>query len=342
MNDILFEQRGVVGLVTLNRVKALNALSHDMVLQLSDQLDAWRDDDSIQAVILTSASDKAFCAGGDIRHMWERKGNPLFEFFYSEYRLNQKIHRYPKPYLSLIDGIVMGGGVGLSMHGQYRVAGEGIRFAMPEVGIGFFPDVGGSYLLPRMKGKSGTYCAMSGGRLKQGACLDLGLVTHAVAAEKHPSIIERVAAGETIDAVLSDLAEPVPSELSDAEIATINTAFAGDSVSEIVSALEADPSDFAQSTLQVIRSKSPTSVHVAFEQVMRGAKLDFEGCMQLEYRIVHRILENEDFYEGVRATIVDKDGAPKWNPADLESVDPSQIAAHFEPLDGPDLEFETK
>ncbi|TLP43401.1 enoyl-CoA hydratase/isomerase family protein [Cohaesibacter sp. CAU 1516] len=342
MNDILFEQRGVVGLVTLNRVKALNALSHDMIVQLTDQLDAWRENDNIKAVIVTSASEKAFCAGGDIRHMWERKGNPPFEFFYAEYRLNQKIFRYPKPYLSLIDGIVMGGGVGISLHGQYRVAGEGIRFAMPEVGIGFFPDVGGSYLLPRMKGKSGTYCAMSGARLKQGACLDLGLVTHAVTASKHASIIERVAAGEAVDAVLADLAENVPSELSDAEMATINTAFAAANVSDIVAALEDDPSEFAQTTLKVIRSKSPTSVHVAFEQVMRGAKLDFEDCMRLEYRIVHRILQDEDFYEGVRATIVDKDGAPKWNPADLESVNPSLIAAHFEPLDGPELEFETQ
>ena len=341
MTDILFEQRGDVGLVTLNRVKALNALSHEMVVLLSDQLEIWRLDDSIKAVILTSASEKAFSAGGDIRQLWESRGNPPYDFFDAEYRLNQQIFRYPKPYISLINGIVMGGGVGISMHGRYRVAGEGIRFAMPEVGIGFFPDVGGSYLLPRMKGKSGTYCAMTGARLKHGACLDLGLVTHTIASVNHEQVIERIAAGEDVEAVLAELSECVPSEISEANLDVINTAFAGDTVADILASLAAEGSDFALSVIKEMRSKSPTSVHLSLAQMLRGAELDFEECMRLEYRIVHRILEAEDFYEGVRATIVDKDGRPKWNPADLESVDQNYIAGHFEPLNSPELEFET-
>ena len=342
MADILFEQRGVAGLVILNRVKALNALSHDMIVQLSDQLDLWREDETIKVVIVSSASEKAFSAGGDIRQLWDNKGNPPYDFFNVEYRLNQKIFRYPKPYVSLINGIVMGGGVGISLNGRYRVAGEGIRFAMPEVGIGFFPDVGGTYLLPRMKGRSGTYCAMTGARLKQGACLAFGLVSHGVASDRFDAIISRLADGEDVEAVLGDHAQEVTCEIPDQHIQTIDTAFAGHSVADIVATLAADGSEFAQSVEKELRAASPISVHVALSQMLHGANLDFEDCMRLEYRIVHRILANEDFYEGVRARIIDKDGAPKWNPADLESVDPSIIAAHFDPLDGPELEFETQ
>ncbi len=338
--DILFEQRGAVGLVTLNRVKALNALSLDMVLALAEQLETWKDDDSIKAVILQSASEKAFSAGGDIRVLYEGKGNPPYDFFWHEYRLNRFIHRYPKPYISLINGIVMGGGVGISMHGKYVVGGENIMFAMPEVSIGFFPDVGGSHMLPRMKGKSGTYCAITGGRLKQGDCEEFGVTTHSINSSKYEDLIARVSAGDDVDTVLAEMHESVPAKLDAESIAVINDNFAHDTVSDIVAALKADEREFAQKTLKLLSGKSPTSIHVAFGQMQRGGDMSFEECMAMEYRIVHRILEEEDFYEGVRATIIDKDGAPSWNPAELESVDQAQIDAHFAPLDGGDLTFE--
>lgn len=338
--DILFEQRGSVGLVTLNRVKALNALSIDMVKALAAQLAAWQQDDSIKAVILTSASEKAFSAGGDIRALYDGRGNPPFDFFWHEYRLNRYIHRYPKPYISLINGIVMGGGVGISMHGQYVVGGERIMFAMPEVGIGFFPDVGGSHILPRMKGASGTYCAMTGERLKQGDCEAFGLTTHSIDSSHYADLIARIATGEEVEGVLASYHQPVAPKLDEQSIAAIHENFAADKVADIVKALEADSREFAQKTLAVLKSKSPTSIHVAFEQVQRGRGKSFEDCMAMEYRIVHRILQDDDFYEGVRATIIDKDGKPNWSPSSLEDVQQDQIEKHFGPLPEGELEFD--
>ncbi|MCT4656778.1 MAG: enoyl-CoA hydratase/isomerase family protein [Cohaesibacter sp.] len=339
-NDITFEQRGAVGLVTLERVKALNALSYDMVKQLAAKLDEWKTDNSIKAVIVQSASEKAFSAGGDIRALYDAKGNPPFEFFWDEYRLNRTIYRYPKPYISLINGIVMGGGVGVSVHGKYVVAGENIMFAMPEVGIGFFPDVGGTHFLPRMKGKTGTYLAMTGARLKQADCLALGFATHAINSDNYASIIERIAEGQEVDEVLQSYNLELDSTFDEESLGVIDKAFGHESVDEIVANLKASDNAFAEKALKQLAGKSPTSVHVALGQMLRGAKSDFEECMVLEYRIVHRILHEDDFYEGVRATIVDKDGAPEWNPAELESVDPAQIEAHFAPLDSGELTFD--
>ena len=340
MSDILFEQRGCVGLITLNRTKALNALSLDMVHEMTRLLDLWREDDSIKAVIVISASEKAFCAGGDIRKVWEGRDNPPFEFFWHEYRLNRAIFRYPKPYISLINGIVMGGGVGISMHGQYIVLGENTTFAMPEVGIGFFPDVGGSYLLPRMKGKSGIYCALTAARLKQGDCLQFGLATHTINSSHFDAIIQRIAAGEPVDRVLDPLHEAATPSLSDEDRALIEDCFSGDTVAKILAALKERDMDFAAETLKLIEVKSPTSVHVTLGQLQRGAKLDFEDCMRLDYRIVKHILLGEDFYEGVRATLVDKDGAPQWNPAQFDAVDASYVDSHFDPLSDQELIFE--
>lgn len=338
--DILFEQRGSVGLVTLNRVKALNALSIDMVKALAAQLVDWQHDDTIKAVILTSASEKAFSAGGDIRALYEGRDNPPFDFFWHEYRLNRYIHRYPKPYISLINGIVMGGGVGISMHGKYVVGGERIMFAMPEVGIGFFPDVGGSHILPRMTGASGTYCAMTGERLKQGDCAAFGLTTHSIDSSYYDDLIARISDGENAETVLASYHQFVVPKLDEESMASIHENFAADNVADIVKGLEADDREFSQKTLAVLKTKSPTSIHVAFEQVQRGRDKSFEECMAMEYRIVHRILQDDDFYEGVRATIIDKDGRPSWNPMRLEDVQQERIEKHFTPLPNGELEFD--
>ena len=340
MSDILFETRGAVGLVILNRPKALNALNLEMVTAMTEQMAAWLHDDAIAAVIVTSNSEKSFCAGGDIRKVWEERGNPPYDFFWHEYRLNRFIHRYPKPYISLINGIVMGGGVGLSMHGRYVVLGEKTTFAMPETGIGFFPDVGGSYVLPRMKGQTGTYCGLSAARLKQADCFALGLATHMISGSRFDEIIERIADGETIDAVLDPYHEDKAPNLSDQHLALIDEVFSHGTVGEILTALEASEDPFAAETLSMIRAKSPTSVHITLGQIRRGAKLDFEECMQLDWRILKRILKDDDFYEGVRATLVDKDGAPNWNPDTFESVDPARVDAHFAPLGDEELKFD--
>ena len=342
MSDILFEQRGCIGLVTLNRARALNALTHEMVVALSGQLDIWQNDDAVKAIVVVSASDRAFSAGGDIRKVWEGRDNPPFVFFFDEYRLNRKIFRYPKPYISLIDGIVMGGGVGISVHGKYRIATENIRFAMPEGGIGFFPDVGGSYFLPRMKGQTGTYCALTGARLKQGDCLAFGIATHAVASEDLGPILERLIAGDDIETVLEACHRTPPSETSAADQALVDRVFGLDSVPAIIKALDTIEGEFASRIRDQLGASSPTSVRLAFEQVRRGANLDFEACMIMEYRMVRRILCNDDFYEGVRATLIDKDGAPKWNPETINSVDPAEIEAHFAPLGDNELTFDAQ
>nr|WP_321525859.1 enoyl-CoA hydratase/isomerase family protein [uncultured Cohaesibacter sp.] len=334
MNDILFEKRGCVGLVTLNRPKALNALTLDMIKGLAEQLEDWKQDDDVKAVILTSASERAFSAGADIRFVYTCKGNPPYEFFSTEYKMNCSMASYPKPYLSLVDGIVMGGGVGLSCHGRYIAVGSKTTFAMPETGIGFFPDVGGVYLLSRMPGKVGIYCGMTGARLGQADCLKFGLATHAIGAESFPEIIEQIAKGAASDEVLARHAGVATGEgLDDEALGVIAEAFAGASVNEIIGRLEANPVPFAKQTLDLLRSRSPLSVHIAFEQMRRGATMSFKECMQMEYRILERILDGSDFYEGVRATIVDKDGAPAWQPPTFEAVTEEMVLSHFLPLE---------
>ncbi|WP_321449834.1 enoyl-CoA hydratase/isomerase family protein [uncultured Cohaesibacter sp.] len=339
MDDMLFEKRGCVGLVTLNRAKALNALTINMINALSAQLKHWESDDTVKAVILMSASERAFSAGADIRFVYNSRANPPYDFFRVEYLMNCAMFRYPKPYISLVDGIVMGGGVGLSFHGRYIAAGSKTLFAMPETGIGFFPDVGGSYFLPRMPRHVGLYCGMTGARLGQADCLKFGLVTHAVEPDHFPAVLDAISNGAKPENCLAKYSEEAKGEgLEEEKLSVIENAFSGRSVSEIRANLKADPHPFAKETLDLMFSRSPMSVHVAFEQMRRGATLRFEDCMAMEYRILERILNDNDFYEGVRATIVDKDGAPRWNPVSFDDVSEEKVQAYFLPLD-PDREL---
>jgi enoyl-CoA hydratase len=338
-DEIFFEKRGKAGFVTLNRPKALNALSHAMVKELENQLTIWADDPAIAHVVITGAGDKAFCAGGDIRSIYdarlEGKLDGLSTFFREEYTLNAQIKAFPKPYVALIDGIVMGGGVGVSVHGSHRVGTERTLFSMPETGIGFFPDVGGTFFLPRMPWHSGVYCALSAGRLKQGDALATGVLTHAVASSDLVGLERALETADDVDAVLSSyLVEPDEGPLVKNKD-VIDHAFAAGSVSEILEHLEASTNEFAQKAAQAIRQKSPTSVLIAFEQMKQGGELTFNECMKLEYRIVSRILQGEDFFEGIRAVLVDKDHAPKWNPSQFGQVDSADLASYFEePADG--------
>nr|WP_319386867.1 enoyl-CoA hydratase/isomerase family protein [uncultured Roseibium sp.] len=340
MNDeILFEVRGKAGFVTLNRPRALNALTHDKVRALALQLERWADDPAVRHVVIRGAGGKAFCAGGDIRSIYDagRAGelDGLKTFFRDEYTLNAYIKAYAKPYIALIDGIVMGGGVGVSVHGSHRVGTENTLFSMPETGIGFFPDVGGTYFLPRMPHKTGVYCALSAGRLKQADAFSFGVLTHAIAQASLPDLETALETADDADTTLERFRvtpEPGPVEKNGK---LIEHAFSASSVEEILGRLDAADGEFARDTARAIRENSPTSVLIALEQLKRGATLTFNDCMKLEYRIVSHILEGEDFFEGIRAVVVDKDQSPKWNPNQLAQVDRAGLASYFEePSDG--------
>lgn len=336
--DITIETRGALGLATLTRPQALNALNDAMVDGLALALEDFAGNPAIKAVAIRSGGGRAFSAGGDIRLMHDlgRAGNHAvaLDFWNREYRLNTRIKRYPKPYIALVDGIVMGGGVGVSLHGSHRLAGPNYLFAMPEVGIGFFPDVGATYALPRLRGRMGAYLAITGARIRRADAMWLGLATHAVAAGSEAGILEGLAAGEGVEALAARYAEPAGEAPLAALAERIDRYFAGATLAEIFAALEAasgaDP--FAAETLATMRTKSPTSMALSLRQMQLGATLDFEAAMITEFRIVSRIVHGSDFYEGVRAVIIDKDNTPRWNPATIEALDPAAIEAHFAPL----------
>ncbi len=340
--EVLFDRRGAVGLITLNRPKALNALTHNMCVLMLAQLKAWASDDAVKCVVVQGAGDRAFCAGGDIRVLYEsgRAGTSYaLEFYRDEYILDALVKNYPKPYVALIDGIDMGGGVGVSINGSHRVASERMLFAMPETGIGLFPDVGGSYFLPRCPGEIGMYLALTGARLKSADALYAGVATHFVPLATRATLLDRLVRGEDVDDVLDG-------PKSDAGVAAlanlrgnIDTIFSAVSVEAILERLDRDASDWARDTAATIGTKSPTSLRIAYRQVREGAKLSFDDCMRMEFRMVHRIVAGHDFYEGVRATIIDKDGAPKWNPPTLAGVSDADVASYFAPLGEKELKL---
>jgi enoyl-CoA hydratase len=337
--EIICERRGSAGFVLLNRPKALNALNLGMVRELARALDAWEHDPAVTRIVVTGAGEKAFCAGGDIRSLHDlgKAGqyDEMLAFWREEYVLNARIQSYPKPYVALVDGIVMGGGVGLSLHGSQRVAGERWLFAMPEVGIGFFPDVGATYALPRLPDQAGTYLALTGDRVGQADALALGLATHAVPSARMAELAEALTGLEPVDTTLARFAvDPGPGKLAP-ERATIAHCFGAATLPDVLGRLDAKAAAgdaFAAKALATIRAKSPTSVAIAFEQMRRGASLGFAEAMRLEFRIVSRIPHGHDFYEGVRAVVIDKDQAPSWRPQTLEELDPAAVAAYFAPL----------
>lgn len=342
--DALCRIDGAAGVITLDRPKALNALTLDAVRAMRAALDAWAREPAVTRVVIEGAGEKAFCAGGDIRRLVEAgkagRREEAESFWREEYELNALIESYPKPYVALIDGICMGGGVGVSLHGSHRVAGERYLFAMPEVGIGFFPDVGASYVLPRLPGKTGLYLALTGARLKQADALFTGLATHAVASAAMPEVRAGLVAGEDVDGLLKRYAHPPAGADLVPKAVTITMCFCESSVEAIVSSLEREAADGnapAAEILGLMRGKSPTSQKIAFEQMRRGAGLSFAEAMRMEFRIVSRILDGQDFYEGVRAVLIDKDQAPRWTPARLEDVTPEMVEAYFAPLGAREL-----
>jgi enoyl-CoA hydratase len=307
-----------------------------MCVAMKAKLDEWANDQAVQSLVIRGEGERAFSAGGDIRALYEsgRSGTPYaLDFYRDEYRLNAAIKHFPKPFVALLRGIVMGGGVGISVHGSHRVADETAVFAMPETGIGLFPDVGGSYFLPRCPGEIGMYLALTGARLKAADCIYSGIATHFVPASLWENLIAQLAEGASpAEALQSRLGEDTgPAPLTDIR-AKIDAAFASASVFAILEWLETDASDWAQETLRTIRAKSPTATKLALRQIREGKLLDFDDCMRMEYRMVNRVIAGHDFYEGVRATIIDKDQLPKWRPAALDEVSDAEIDGYFAPL----------
>jgi enoyl-CoA hydratase len=336
-DEIRFERIGKAGVVTLTRPNALNAVTHRMVSALANALSTWENDRGV-ALVIIRGEGRAFSAGGDLLDIYEagRKGEPPVGFFADEYRLNAAISAYPKPYVALIDGIVMGGGVGVSFHGSHRVMTENALFAMPEVGIGFFPDVGASYLLPRLAKGFGMYLGLTGSRIRYGDAAWSGLATHAVEAASLDALIAELAGSGSPGAALGAVAKLPPRETDDATIHAIQHHFSRETMSDLLTSLgrAADNGDaFGSATLATLRKRSPTSINVAFRQIRAGAALSIKECMKMDFRILSRMLAGHDFYEGIRAAIVDRRAQPRWRPATLEEVDPAAIEAYFAPLE---------
>ncbi len=341
-DQIRFERQGLAGIVTLTRPKALNALTHQMVKALSAALHAWEADPGV-AVVIVKAEGRAFCAGGDVLDIYEagKAGKPPLQFFADEYRLNAQIARFPKPYVALIDGIVMGGGVGISCHGSHRVMTENAQFAMPEVGIGFFPDVGGSFLLPNLGSSFGMYLGLTGTRIGHGDALWSGLATHTVAAEYLGGLPEEMAESGDPGSDLREVFRAARRQTDEATLHAIAKHFSLGSLHDIFASLEraARTDKFAADTLDVMRTKSPTSLSVAFRAITTGSTLTMDECMKMEFRIVNRMLAGHDFFEGIRAAVIEKGSVPQWRPARLEEVDRAVIESYFAPLPGGDLEL---
>lgn len=348
-DDILFQRHGARGHVVLNRPAVLNAVTQDMLLRLETQLNDWSSDPAVALVTIEGAGDRAFAAGGDIRALYEngrQSGTANFGFYADEYRINALIKRYAKPFVAAIDGVVMGGGVGLSIHGSVRVATPRILFAMPETGIGLFPDVGASYFLPRLPGAIGMYLGLTGARLKADDCCYAGLTDYLVPDAEIGAMlaalddVEPAADRSAIDQQIAERIQPFgtspgPAPIAEAQ-AEIDRCFSADSLGAILAALE--QSDWGQEQLAVLRQKSPTSLHLTFRQLQRARELDFEECMRMEYRLARHCMCGHDFYEGVRSVIIEKDNAPQWQPASLaEMGDGDEVMSAFEPLGADEL-----
>ena len=335
--EVIVRVEGTVGRLTLNRPAALGALTGGMVTLLTDALLAWRDDAAVKAVLIDHAGERGFCAGGDIRFLADSAavgGEGARRFFYTEYQLNHLMVVYPKPIVTVMDGITMGGGVGISLPARYRIATERTIFAMPETGIGLFPDVGGGWFLPRLHGATGAWLALTGARLKAAGCEILGIATDVVPSASLPDLKARIVADpDGIETYLTELeADPGRSTMIEHHDA-IDRLFSGATVEAIFAALAADGSDWALAQLATLKTKSPFSMKCALRQLRTGATLkDFADNMAMEYRMGSRIVVAHDFTEGVRAVIVEKDNKPVWAPDTLEGVTDAMIDAVFAPL----------
>lgn len=341
--QVLMERRGHLGHIILNRPKAINALTHGMVRQLQAALDVWRDDPAVRQVLLTGTGERGLCAGGDIVSLYqdaiEGNGGASAAFWADEYRLNAAIAEYPKPYVAIMDGIVLGGGIGVSAHASHRVVTERSKLGMPETGIGFVPDVGGTWLLSRAPGELGTFLGLSAGSVAAGDAITLGLADSFVPAE---SLAELAVALETMDAddAVARFAGPPPTSALAEQRGWIDAAFSADDVPEIQRRLRESGVGEARTAAEVIAAKSPTACAVTLESLRRARGLSsLREALQQEFRVSLRALQAPDFAEGVRAQVIDKDRNPAWQPATADGVVARAVAAYFENLGPRELDF---
>ncbi|XP_003940868.1 3-hydroxyisobutyryl-CoA hydrolase, mitochondrial isoform X2 [Saimiri boliviensis] len=350
--EVLLEKKGCAGVITLNRPKSLNALTLNMVQQIYPQLKKWEQDPETFLIIIKGAGEKAFCAGGDIRAISEAENanqKIASVFFRDEYMLNNAIASCQKPYVALLHGITMGGGVGVSVHGQFRVATEKCVFAMPETAIGLFPDVGGGYFLPRLQGKLGYFLALTGFRLKGRDVYRAGIATHFVDSEKLGMLEEDLLAlkspsKENVAAVLENYhteckIDRDKSFILEEHMDKINSCFSANTVEQIIQNLEQDGSSFALEQLKVINKMSPTSLKITLRQLMEGSSKTLQEVLTMEYRLSQACMRGHDFHEGIRALLIDKDQSPKWKPADLKEVTDEYLNNYFKSLGSNDLKF---
>jgi enoyl-CoA hydratase len=342
-DDVLFSVENGLGRVSLNRPKTLNALTEEMCVAMSAQLARWECDPAIVAVMIDHASPRGFCAGGDVRRVAEnvaRDPAVAGRFFTAEYGLNVRIKRFSKPYLAVLDGITMGGGAGISVHGTYRLATERTVFAMPETALGFFPDVGGGWFLPRAPGRVGEWLALTGARLNGADCIDAAIATHYVSSGRVDAVKAAViAAPAELPDILNDAHEDPGHGPVAAHREAIDRLFRPERVEGIFAALATDSSDWAREQLAILRTRSPRALKVTLRQLKKAATIgNFRELMRMEYRLAVRVARMHDFYEGVRAVLIDKDNAARWSPTTLEGVDDAEIEALFAPLpDGEEL-----
>ena len=351
MTDVLTSASAGLARITLNRPQALHALNTHMCANMIQALLAWQSDPSARYVLIEhQPGTRGFCAGGDIRMVAESgagDGKAAREFFFTEYRLNHLLFERERRLIAIMDGVTMGGGVGISMPARYRIATERTMFAMPETGIGLFPDVGGGWYLPRLPGQIGLWLALTGARLKAADCKAAGIVTHYLPSEKLPHLPDMLTSDgglldtedgadfEHVEATLAHASSDpgAPVELTPENRERIDRLFAGGSVEAIFAALEGDGSDWAKAQLKTLQTKSPQTLKVAFRQLREGAKMQsFADEMRVEYRIAARVSARHDFLEGVRALIIDKDNAPKWDPPTLAGVSGAMLDEIFAPM----------
>jgi enoyl-CoA hydratase len=332
--EVITRVEGETGRITLNRPGALHALTTNMCVLMTEALLAWRGDAGVRAVLIDHSGERGFCAGGDIRMLAESgqgDGSAAREFFFTEYRLNDLLFNYPKPVVAVMDGVTMGGGVGLAMPAKFRIATERTTFAMPETGIGLLPDVGGGWFLPRLHHHAGLWLALTGARIKAADCMALEIATHVVASASVAGLKAAIVAapGHIPEAIAPFAVEPGAAPVVE-RFSDIERLFGQPSVEDIVAVLETDGSDWANAQLATMKTKSPQTMKVAFRQLMEGGHMtSFADNMAMEYRIGAHVVHKHDFIEGVRAVIVDKDNAPKWNPADLGGVSEADLDAIF-------------
>ena len=336
-DQVLISIDNGVGRIRLNRPKAIHALTTEMCSAIIDALLAWRTDESVVAVMIDHTEGRGFCAGGDIALIANSAKADCVEaerFFHVEYRMNHLLFVYEKPIIAFIDGIVMGGGVGISDPARYRVATERTTYAMPETGIGLFPDVGGGWFLPRLPGRTGAWLATTGARIKGADCAAIGIATHYMASDKLEAVNARtIADPDGLAEILDEMADAPPPSAVEAHRDEIDRLFASDRFEDILAALEAEGSGWAREQLATLATKSPQTIKVALRQMVEGAAFtDFADNMRNEYRIGHHVIRRPDFVEGVRAVIFDKDNAPRWNPARPEDVTDELVDSLFAPL----------